>query len=80
MCRKKGQLLSVCVNILHIQRGVVLMYDQHIILDFEMNRVSKINSQARATLKREVIEIGAVKLNSRRTSPDGWIFNYYSHG
>lgn len=56
------------------------MYDQHIILDFEMNRVSKINSQARATLKREVIEIGAVKLNSRRTSPDGWIFNYYSHG
>jgi len=46
------------------------MYDQHIILDFEMNPVSKINSQARATLKREIIEIGAVKLNSEYTVID----------
>lgn len=41
------------------------MYDQHIILDFEMNPVSKKNAAARAELKREIIEIGAVKLNSK---------------
>lgn len=41
------------------------MYDQHIILDFEMNPVSKKNATARAELKREIIEIGAVKLNSK---------------
>lgn len=40
------------------------MYDQHIILDFEMNPVSKKKATARAKLKREIIEIGAVKLNS----------------
>lgn len=41
------------------------MYDQHIILDFEMNPVSKKNKEARRGLGREIIEIGAVKLNSR---------------
>lgn len=41
------------------------MYDYHIILDFEMNPVSKKNVVARTGLKREIIEIGAVKLNSK---------------
>lgn len=41
------------------------MYDQHIILDFEMNPVSKKNATTRVELKREIIEIGAVKLNSK---------------
>lgn len=41
------------------------MYDQHIILDFEMNPISKRCVEARNVLKREIIEIGAVKLNSR---------------
>ena len=41
------------------------MYDQHIILDFEMNPVSKKNKEARRGLSREIIEIGAVKLNSK---------------
>lgn len=40
------------------------MYIQHIILDFEMNPVAK-GSKVRAELKREIIEIGAVKLNER---------------
>lgn len=39
------------------------MYDQHIILDFEMNPVSKGNSKKE--LAREIIEIGAVKLNNK---------------
>lgn len=41
------------------------MYDQHIILDFEMNPVSKANKNAEAHLYREIIEIGAVKLNEK---------------
>lgn len=36
-------------KVLYGQRGVVLMYDQHIILDFEMNPVSYTNQEARAT-------------------------------
>ncbi|MCQ4022799.1 3'-5' exonuclease [Ruminococcus sp. zg-924] len=40
------------------------MYDYHIILDFEMNPISKENVQAFNILKNEIIEIGAVKLNS----------------
>lgn len=40
------------------------MYDYHIVLDFEMNPVSKDNVQAFHLLKNEIIEIGAVKLDS----------------
>lgn len=39
------------------------MYDQHIILDFEMNPVSK--GETKKELAREIIEIGAVKLNDK---------------
>ena len=41
------------------------MYTNHIIIDFEMNPVSKKYADARTVLRREIIEIGAVKLNSR---------------
>lgn len=40
------------------------MYDQHIILDFEMNPVAKKYEDARTHLHREIIEIGATKVNS----------------
>lgn len=40
------------------------MYDQHVILDFEMNPVAKRYVEVRRQLHREIIEIGAVKLNS----------------
>ena len=40
------------------------MYYQHIILDFEMNPVAKGNRNIKKELTREIIEIGAVKLNS----------------
>ena len=39
------------------------MYDYHIILDLEMNPVSKDNKQAYKSLRKETIEIGAVKLD-----------------
>lgn len=51
------------------------MYDCHIILDFEMNPVSKKNVAARAELKREIIEIGAVKLNAEYEVVD--TFSYF---
>ena len=38
------------------------MYEQHIIVDFEMNPVAKKNSKVRKHLGNEIIEIGAVKL------------------
>lgn len=38
------------------------MYEQHIIVDFEMNPISKENVEARNILYSEIIEIGAVKL------------------
>lgn len=41
------------------------MYDQHIIIDLEMNPVSKKNKEIRKALSREIIEIGAVKLNEK---------------
>lgn len=41
------------------------MYNQHIILDFEMNPISKENKCIRRILPSEIIEIGAVKLNER---------------
>ena len=41
------------------------MYDQHIILDFEMNPVAKKYTEARKWLYREIIEIGATKVNSK---------------
>lgn len=41
------------------------MYDQHIILDFEMNPVVKKYTEARKWLYREIIEIGATKVNSK---------------
>lgn len=40
------------------------MYRQHIILDFEMNPVAKGDQAVRQHLQREIIEIGAVKLNA----------------
>ncbi|MBR5800862.1 MAG: exonuclease domain-containing protein [Lachnospiraceae bacterium] len=40
------------------------MYTQHIILDFEMNPIAKGNKAVSKYLKREIIEIGAVKLNA----------------
>lgn len=36
---------------------------QYIVMDFEMNPVSKKNREARSKLHREIIEIGAVKLD-----------------
>lgn len=39
------------------------MYNQHIILDFEMNPVSKSQKDLRKKLTQEIIEIGAVKLD-----------------
>lgn len=36
---------------------------QHIVLDFEMNLISGKNKEARALLRSEIIEIGAVKLD-----------------
>lgn len=41
------------------------MYQQHIILDLEMNPVARNNREASRRLGREIIEIGAVKLNER---------------
>lgn len=40
------------------------MYDKHIVLDFEMNPVSKKNKEVRRHLVREIIELGAVKLSA----------------
>lgn len=39
------------------------MYEQHIIIDFEMNPVSSKNRDVRKELRNEIIEIGAVKLD-----------------
>lgn len=39
------------------------MYDYHIILDLEMNPVSKDNKEAFKNLRKETIEIGALKLD-----------------
>lgn len=41
------------------------MYNQHIILDFEMNPVAKKFEEARKQLHREIIEIGAAKVNAK---------------
>lgn len=41
------------------------MYDQHIILDFEMNPVAKKFVEAKKQLHREIIEIGAAKVNAK---------------
>ena len=46
------------------------MYDQHIVLDFEMNPVAEENIDRRAHFYSEIIEIGAVKLNDRYESVD----------
>ena len=46
------------------------MYDQHIVLDFEMNPVSWENTVPEAHLYSEIIEIGAVKLNERYEAED----------
>ena len=46
------------------------MYKQHIILDFEMNPVPKKSSSVRQCLCREIVEIGAVKLNERYEEVD----------
>ena len=39
------------------------MYKYHIILDLEMNPVSKEHKNVYENLSQEIIEIGAVKLN-----------------
>lgn len=41
------------------------MYNQHIILDFEMNPVAKKFEEAKKQLHREIIEIGATKVNAK---------------
>ena len=41
------------------------MYKYHIVLDLEMNPISKKNEIAYKELRQEVIEIGAVKLNEQ---------------
>ena len=41
------------------------MYSSHIILDFEMNPVGRGFPQVFRVMRQEIIEIGAVKLNSR---------------
>ena len=46
------------------------MYEQHIIVDFEMNPISKENVEARNILYSEIIEIGAVKLDSHKCVVD----------
>lgn len=40
------------------------MYDQHIVLDFEMNPVTKNFEEAYKLMHREIIEIGATKVNN----------------
>ncbi len=40
------------------------MYTHHIVLDFEMNPVPKENAYAHEFLREEIIEIGAVKIDS----------------
>ena len=49
------------------------MYEQHIILDFEMNPVLKKYAEVRKHLHREIIEIGATKV-----SPDGRVLDTFS--
>ena len=46
------------------------MYEQHIIVDFEMNPVAKKNGEVRKHLSNEIIEIGAVKLDSNNQVVD----------
>ena len=46
------------------------MYEQHIIVDFEMNPVAKKNSKVRKHLGNEIIEIGAVKLDNNNRIVD----------
>lgn len=48
------------------------MYQQHIILDFEMNPVAKKYATVRKQLHREIIEIGAVRLNSEGNFQDSF--------
>lgn len=41
------------------------MYKQHVVIDFEMNPVQREYPAAKETLKCEIVEIGAVKLNEK---------------
>lgn len=51
------------------------MYQQYIVIDFEMNPVARNNKDVREVLHREIIEIGAVKLNNNNEIEDR--FNCY---
>lgn len=51
------------------------MYEQHIIIDFEMNPVARNSKNVREALHREIIEIGAVKVNNKNEIEDR--FNCY---
>ena len=42
-----------------------MKYDTHIVIDFEMNPVAKRHREVKAVMPREIIEIGAVKINDR---------------
>lgn len=46
------------------------MYDYHIVIDFEMNPVAKNDKAVQSHLHREIIEIGAVKLNGKNEIGD----------
>lgn len=46
------------------------MFTQHIVIDLEMNPVAKANREIRKILPREVIEIGAVKINEENEVVD----------
>ncbi|MCD7822458.1 MAG: exonuclease domain-containing protein [Oscillospiraceae bacterium] len=46
------------------------MYEQHIIVDFEMNPVSQKYPELSKLLYQEIIEIGAVRLNSKGEAVD----------
>lgn len=48
------------------------MYEQHIIVDFEMNPVSPKYPDMANLLHREIIEIGAVRINSRGEKVDSF--------
>ena len=49
------------------------MYKNHIIVDFEMNPVSKKNKKIRQLLRNEIIEIGAVMLNEKYEVTDKFV-------
>lgn len=44
-------------------KGVLIMYDRHIVIDFEMNPVDGKREDAHLLPKSEIIQIGAVKLD-----------------